>query len=192
MAITRENLKEILRNEVMSEFSHIPENENEIDIHFSKKFNNKMDKLISLQKRSCWNYVNTFSKRVAILCLVFLSLFMTACSIDKIREPIVNFIKDVHKDFIQYFFEGDTVEEISYEYKIYELPEGFRQIDINRSEGRIITVYESIDGDKIEFTQMTTETITHYIDAERGHISVEKIEGVEVEFYEHKELITSI
>ena len=192
MAIAREDLNEILRNEVASEFSNIPSDENIIDIHFSQQFADKMDKLLIVQKKNYWRYVNTFSKRMAIACLVVAVLFTTACSIDEIREPIVNFIKEIHEKFIQYFVEGDTVHEISYEYKINELPEGFKQIEVNRSETHIFTVYENNFSETIEFTQIATQETQHYYDTEQGTVSVENVDGIEVEFYVHKELITSI
>ena len=192
MAITREDLNEILRGEVTSEFSHIPNDENVIDIHFSRQFTGRMKKLINVQTKNYWRYVNTFSKRVAIACLVVLMLFSTACSIKEIREPIVNFVREIHEKFIQYFFAGDTVQEISYEYQISDLPEEFKQVDISRSEGRIVTVYKNTDGDKIEFAQIATENTTHYIDKEQGNISTEEVDGMEVEFYEHEEFITTM
>lgn len=62
MAITREEINEIFRQEVASEFLHIPVDEKEINIHFSKGFLDKMEKLLTKQKKSYWKYVNTFSK----------------------------------------------------------------------------------------------------------------------------------
>lgn len=192
MAITREDVNQILRDEVASEFSHIPNDENDIDIHFSRRFTERMKKLIKVQKKNYWRYVNTFSKRLAIACLVVSVLFTTACSIEEIREPVVNFVREMHEKFIQYFFEGDTVQEISYEYQISDLPEDFKQIDASRSKGRVVTVYENSDGDKIQLVQVATENTTHYIDKEQGNISTDDINGMEVQFYEQEEFITTM
>lgn len=192
MAITREDFKKILRDEITSEFSHIPNDENVIDVHFTRQFTKRMQKLITLQKKNYWRYVNTMSKRVAIACLVVFMLFTTACSIPKIREPIVNFVREIHEKFVQYFFAGDTVQEISYAYQISDVPEEFEQIDISRSEGRIVTVYKNTAGEKIIFTQIATDNTTHYFDNEQGKIFTEEIGGIEVEFYEQKEFITAI
>lgn len=192
MAIAREDLKEILRNEVAFEFSHIPSDENAIDIHFSQQFSYKMDRLLMAQQKTYWKYVNTFAKRVAIVCFVAAVMLTTACSIDEIREPIVNFVKEIHEKFIQYFVEGDTTREISYEYNIYELPEGFKEIEVNRSETQVFKVYKNNLDETIEFTQAATQEAQHYYDIEQGSVSVENVGGIEVEFYMHKELITSI
>lgn len=192
MAITREDLNEIIRNEVASEFSHVPANEKEISIHFSKKFTDRMDKLLLSQKKSYWKYVNTFSKRVAIACVTVLLLFTTACSFEEIREPIVNFIKEVHQSFIQYFFEGDTVKDISYEFQIHELPEGFEKTEVNRSSGRTMTTYENDKDEMIIFTQLATETLTHFFDQEQGEISTEKIGNKVIELYVHAEFVTAV
>lgn len=192
MAITREELNEIIRNEVASEFSHVPANETEISIHFSKKFTDRMDKLLLSQKKSYWKYVNTFSKRVAIACVTVLLLFTTACSFEEIREPIVNFIKEVHHNFIQYFFEGDTVKDISYEFQIYDLPEGFEKTEVNRSPGKIVITYENHENEMIKFTQLATESLTHLVDMEQGEMSTEKLGERSIEFYEHSELIMAV
>lgn len=192
MAIAREEFSEILRNEVASEFSHIPSEEKEIDIHFSKKFTDRMDKLLVLQRKGYWKYVNTFSKRIAIACFTFLLLFTTACSVKEVREPIVNFIKEVHESFIQYFFEGDTMKDVSYEFQIYELPEGFEQIDVKRSPGKRITTYENNENEMIKFTQLATESLTHLVDNEQGEVSTEKLGKRDIDFYEHTELITAV
>ena len=192
MAIAREELNEIFRQEVGFEFSHIPVDEKEISIHFSDDFTVRMDKLLVSQKKSYWKYINTFSKRVVIACFAGLLLFTTACSVEEIREPIVNFAKQVHKSFVQYFVEGETVKEITCEYQIYELPEGFEQTDVNRSNGKIVLTYKNIDDEMIKFSQMATETLTHFVDGEHGKVSIEKIGTRNVEFYEHTELITAI
>ena len=192
MAITREDFNQILRDEVTTEFLHIPNDENDIDVHFSRQFTERMKKLIKVQKKNYWRYVNTFSKRLAIACLVVFVLFTTACSIEEIREPVVNFVREIHEKFIQYFFEGDTVQEISYEYQISDLPEDFKQIDVSRSKGRVVTVYENSDGDKIQLLQVATENTTHYIDKEQGNIFTDDINGMEVEFYEQEEFITTM
>lgn len=192
MAITRENLKDIFREEIASEFQHIPENEAIINIHFSTNFINKMEKLFISQKQASWKYVNTAKKRVAVACLFIFILLTTACSIEEIREPFVRFIKEVHEDFIQYFFEGDTTKIISHKYEIYELPESFVRTDETKNDGRIFTVYENLTGEKIEFTQMVTKGTTHYLDTEQGGATIESVNDISVEFYEHSELITAI
>ena len=117
---------------------------------------------------------------------------MTACGFEKIREPIVNFIKDIHQSFIQYFFEGDTVKEISYEYQLYDLPEGFEKTEVNRNSGRTMTTYGNNMDEMIIFTQSATETLTLFIDQEQGELSTEKIGNKVVELYEHNELVTAI
>ncbi len=192
MAIAREDLKEILRNAVSFEFTHIPNDENAIDLQFSQQFSDRMDKLLIAQQKIYWRYVNTFAKRVAIACFVFVIMFTTACSVDEIREPIVNFVREIHEKFIQYFVEGDTTRKLSHEYNIYDLPEGFTEIEVNRSETQVFKVYKNSLGETIEFTQVASQETQHYYDMEQGNVSRENVGGMEVEFYVHEELITSI
>ena len=149
MAISVDEFKDALRKVVSSEFANIPEDENSIDYVFSERFNKKMEKLLKAQKKVYWKFINTAAKRVAIIFLVFIALFTTACSIKEIREPVVRFIIETYEKFNQYFFEGDTTDEISYEYKIKNIPDGFAQTEKFKSENTILTTYGNITGEVI-------------------------------------------
>lgn len=111
MAMSKTDFKNAFREVVSSEFAHIPTDESSIDFTFSERFNKRMEKLIRSQKKVYYNFVNTAYKRVAILCVILLTMLTTACSVKAIREPIVNFIKQVYESFTHYSYDGDTTEK---------------------------------------------------------------------------------
>ena len=192
MAMSKTDFKNAFREVVSSEFAHIPTDESSIDFTFSEHFNNRMEKLIRSQKKVYYNFVNTAYKRVAIICVVLLTMLTTACSVKAIREPIVNFIKQVYESFTHYSYDGDTTEKITKEYML-KFPDSFEQTNISKNKSLISIEYTNSLGDIIEFSQMTTEYSTGYfVDNENGDIKTENINGIEVEFKERYDTKSAI
>lgn len=183
MAMSRSDFNNALREAVSSEFTDIPTDESSINYTFSERFIKKMEKLIRSQKKVYYNFINTVSKRVAIICLVVVTLFTTACSVKAIREPIVNFIKQVYEAFTHYSFEGETTDKITREYFIDEIPKGFEQTNKTKNDNIIVTEFTNDSEDIIEFVQMTTEySLGYFVDNEYSEITKDTINGIEVEF----------
>lgn len=185
MAITKAEFKKAFREVVSLEFSHIPTDENSIEYTFSQKFIKRMEKLIKSQKKACWCLVNTAAKRAAIIILAIVTMFSAAFGVKAIREPIVNFIKQVYETFTHYSFEGDTAKVITKEYSITYLPDGFEQTDKIKNDYSIITRYERSSGEVIKFTQRITESNAgFYGDNENNIISKVTVNSIEVELQE--------
>lgn len=183
MAITKAEFKQAFREVASLEFSHIPTDENSIQYAFSEKFNKRMEKLITSQKKVYWNFVSTASKRVAIIILAIFTMFTAAFSVKAIREPIVKFIKQVYESFTLYLFDGNKTESIIREYKITDVPDGFEQTDKIENDNSIITSYENSVGETIKFTQQISNNHSGiYFDNENIEISKEAVNGIEVEF----------
>lgn len=180
MAMSRSDFNNALREAVSSEFTDIPADESSINYTFSERFIKKMDKLIRSQKKVYYNFINTVSKRVAIICLVVVMLFTTACSVKAIREPIVNFITEVYETFTRYFFDGDTAESVTKEFSIETLPEGFKQTDYTSNDIRITKTFENGDGDILKLSQTITEDTEYNLDAEHGSTEKMIVSGKEV------------
>lgn len=180
MAMSRSDFNNALREAVSSEFTDIPPDESSINYTFSERFIKKMDKLIRSQKKIYFNFINTVPKRVAIICLVVITLFTTACSVKAIREPIVNFITEVYESFTKYFFDGDTLDSVTKEFSIEALPEGFEQTDYTSNDLRITKTFENGDGDIIKLSQTITEDTEYNLDAEHGATEKIIISGKEV------------
>lgn len=179
--------KNAFREVVSLEFSHIPYDESIINYTFSNKFNKKMEKLIKSQKKVYWKFVNTASKRVAIICVILLTMLTTACSVKTLREPMVSFFAEVYETFTRYFFEGDTTERIEKEYIITKLPHGFTQVDKMNNDLVITTVYKNGD-DTIKFTQQPTSNANHVFDNENGTIITISVLDFNVDIYESENI----
>lgn len=183
MAMSKTDFKNAFREVVSSEFAHIPTDENSIDFTFSERFNKRMAKLIRSQKKVYYNFVNTAYKRVAIICIILLTMLTTACSVKAIREPIVNFFTEVYETFTRYLFEGDTTDKITKEYTIKKLPDGFEQTEQFNSDILIVTTLENDNGNIIEFSQAVADGALFDVDSEQGETELVQIGGAEVMLY---------
>lgn len=189
MAITKAEFKKAFREVVSLEFSHIPTDENSIEYTFSQKFIKRMEKLIKSQKKVYWHFVNTASKRVAIVLLAIVTMFSAAFGVKAIREPIVNFIKQVYETFTHYSFEGDTANVIAKEYSITQIPDGFEQTNKLKNDNTIFTTYQNSSGETIEFTQKITESHSGlYGDNENTAISKVRVNSLEIELREWNDI----
>lgn len=188
MSISRDDFKNAFRAVVSAEFSHIPDNEDDIDYTFSERFNKRMARLIKSQRKSYWVLVNTAAKRAAVVVVAILTVFTAAFSVKAIREPVIRFIKQVYETFTDYLYEGDTTVKIDKEYVITYLPEGFEQTSKTNNDVRITTKYESNKGDSIIFSQRITSGNSGWaVDIEQGDIKSETIDGIDIKFYESEE-----
>ena len=182
MAMSKTDFKNAFREVVSSEFAHISTDENSIDFTFSERFNKRMEKLIRSQKKVYYNLINTVYKRVAIICVVLLTMLTATFSVKAIREPIINFVKQVYETFTHYSFDGDTTEIIEREYTV-KVPEDFHQTNKIESDAMISTEYTNSSNDIIDFIQMTTKhSIGFFVDNEKGDIETKTINGIEVEY----------
>lgn len=161
--INKDEFDRAFRESIASEFKEISLEEEDIDYVFSRHFENKMENILYCERKEKPNRSFAAFRKIAILVIVILSIFTTACSVDIIRIPVVQYIIEIYDGFKSYFFEGNTTKVITYEYKITELPEGFKEIKKIKDSGAIIITYANDVGDAIEFSQFTTENTGHIV-----------------------------
>lgn len=116
MSISKKEFKNALREGFSKEFSSVPANENDIVYTFSQHFELKMQRLIKREQKSYWNFINTASKRVAIVFGFVLILTLSMLSIKPIRVSAAKTISEViHKvkNIYQLAYEkGIPLEEV--------------------------------------------------------------------------------
>lgn len=89
----------------LEEFADISNNEDEIDVTFSKAFVEKSEKLIQNTQRKTWWYVNTTMKRIALIAIIAALLATTVMAFPAIREAIIRFF--LHDEGTHYEFSFD-------------------------------------------------------------------------------------
>ena len=183
MAMTKVELMNAFREAATYEFRDIPRDDSQIPHKFSAEFEYKIAKLIQKEKSFFWHFINTASKRVAVIVLVFVMLFTTACSVKAIREPIVRFLTEVYETFTQYFFEGEKTNVITEKYQISAIPTGFSEESVFETDTVITVVYQNAQNNTIHFTQSITDGTTIYLDSEKGDRKTIAVSEYEVHLY---------
>lgn len=183
MSMTKAELKKAFREAASYEFRDVPRDDSLIQHEFSPEFERKIEKLIRKEKTFFWHFVNTASKRVAVIAVVLVMLFTTACSMEAIREPIVRFLIEVYESFTEYRFEGEKSGTITKEYTMTTVPEGYEETDYLKDEVGITTTYENSYGNMIRFSQTITDETYLSIDGEYAETEVRDVSGREVHLY---------
>lgn len=181
-----------VREVIAMEFTDIPRNEDEIDLAFSPQFEAKMEKLIAKEKNSFWRITNTPRKRLAVILVAIMILFTTACGVDAIREPIVNFIMEVADTFYDFIYNGEVTNTISYEYQLVPVPDGFEEVSVERTDPTVIRTYIDGSGNQIVLSQNISDGTTVAIDSEKGTITTVTVNNIEAVIYEYDNVAQAI
>lgn len=189
MAMTRAEFKNAFREAAAYEFRDIPRDDSQIQHKFSSEFEREIAKLIQKEKNFFWHFVNTASKRVAVIILVFVMLFTTACSVKAIREPIVRFLTEVYETFTEYFFDGEKTSVITEKYQVSAIPDGFMEESVFETDTTINIVYGNGKGNTIHYTQAVTDETTIYLDTEKANSKAISVSGYEVHLYLQESVI---
>lgn len=188
MSISKAELLSAISYAASREFEEIPE-ESEIDYTFSKNFENKMNRLISAQKRYLWNCTNTAWKRVAIIVASLFILLIGSMSVNAVRKPFIEFVTKIFSDHNEYTIKGNTRDEISYKYTLGYIPEGFVQTNHIEYNLMICYEYENSAKDYISFVQSTSENFMMAMDNEHGEIYKIKLRDTDIQVYEAEDSI---
>ncbi len=111
MSICKEQFIEALRDVTSAEFSNIPCDDAKIEIVVSNNFDRKMNKLIKSQKKAYWNFINTTSKKVAIIFIATVGLICGMLCIEPIRVSAIEAIEEIiikTKNIFQIAYENGT------------------------------------------------------------------------------------
>lgn len=192
MAMTRAQLNQAFREVASMEFADIPWDEAAISFSFSDKFLQKMEKLIARQKKPYWEYVNTVKKRVAIVAVVCLSLFVTACSNEEFREPIIRQMEKLEGMMRHYFIEGDARIEIENKYYLTTVPDEFELVLELGDSGWHMVRYQDKEGNCIEFSQYASDGLNYNVEDEMINEYSIEIRESEVLIFEYSDSIRAI
>ena len=192
MAMTRVELNQAFREAVSLEFVDTPCAENSIEFDFSIEFQHKMDKLIARQKKVYWEYVNTAKKRVAIVAIICLSAFITACANPEFREPIIRQMENLEGTMRQYFVEGNMKEMIERVYILSNTPDGYQVVfEYGNSMWNMVR-YQDDEGNKIELSQYASDQHNYNVNNEVVNEYCVKIRNADVMIFEYSDSMRAI
>lgn len=138
---------------------------------FSKKHEKKMAKLIKRQRKPYFNLICTAGRRAACIIVAIVIFSASALSVKAIREAVFKFITNIFSNHNVVEIENDSdtsyPETIQEEYYISDLPEGFVQSQVDKTDNTLFIVY-SYGESRIIFEQHTLSTFKLNIDNEHN------------------------
>lgn len=187
-----EKLKKALLTASQEEYLSIDKKSETIEWNPSDDFTAKMEVLVKQSE----NHRHKSLRRVLLVAaVVFLISCITVFSFADVRENVINQFKDYYNTHfdVEYGFDepGDIVigDGINCVYTLKEIPDGFVQVNCEKNEHSIITVWEkddetlvlsqgdgitkrSIDAERLVKTQQVVNGTVYDIYSEEGYVLV--------------------
>ncbi|MCR5480576.1 MAG: DUF4367 domain-containing protein [Ruminococcus sp.] len=139
---------------------------------FSKKHEKKMTNLIKRQRKPYFNLISSAGRRAACIIVAIVIFSASALSVKAVREAVFKFITNVFSDHNVVNVESDSdsgyPKTIQEEYYISDLPEGFVQSQVDKTDKSFYIVY-SYEERYIIFEQHTLSNFKLNIDNEHNH-----------------------
>ena len=188
MSICKEQFINALREVVSAEFKDIPDNEDDIEFSFSNNFNEKMQKLIKRQKKSYWKFINTASKRVAIICIAIISLLCGMLCIEPIRVSAIEAIEEIiikTKNIFQVAYEnGIPLSEVDKEGNFKYTEFDGEERETQQDETASVVTGENFKDPKTNIYNKMLNTIDFFNTAElSADIHMAEGEDLKVDYY---------
>lgn len=188
MSISRDALKQALRDSVSQEFASIPA-EDEIDHTFSPGFEKRMNRMIRQQQHTAWRRAGRPAKRLLLVAAILLVFFGTASGPSPMYEELTGFEVTHGEEWDDFRIPNGTTEQIERKYQFKTEPEDFTLILLNNDSNYIMYSYRNELGEEITFTQHPTKYIQFSIDNEYGELWNEKVGDHWVKFYKNGSFI---
>ena len=188
MSIYKEQFLNAVRQVVSAEFKDIPDNENNIEFSFSNNFNKKMQKLVKRQKTSYWKFINTASKRVAIIFIAIISLLCCMLCIKPIRVAAIDTIEEIiikTKNTFQIAYEnGIPLSEVDKEGNFKYTEFDGEERETHQDEASSVVTGENFKDPKTNIYNKMLNTIDFFNTAELSvDIHMAEGEDLKVDYY---------
>lgn len=165
-----EALQKVFNEEFEKDMNELDQMEDHV---FSVKHEKKMKKLIKRQKKPYFKLICTGGRRAACIIAAIIILSASALSVEAVRKAIFDFIISVFSDHNVITVEEGTdsgyPETIEEEYYISELPEGFVQLQYDKSPVSINSLYCK-DKTCVFFYQTVKSKFNKYFDNEHSQV----------------------
>jgi hypothetical protein len=143
----------------------------------------RMERLIQWQKRSCWKYVNSIGKRIAVIAVTIALTFGLSMSVSAVRKPVVEFFVNMYEKFVEFFYDDDvsakapsTIETV---YTLGYVPEGYELESCNINKLYTTFIWENDAGEQITFSQSILDG-SSLMDNENSNYGVLDLNGMSV------------
>lgn len=158
----------------------------------NKQTEEKINKLIGMEKKPYFVLINTMGKRVAcIIVALFIATTTTVFSVKALREPFINFIVETYEKFSTIIFKntesqsGESAVLTEYFAQTY-IPDGYTKTYEEKLSLSYFCEYTNANNDVIAFEQKSIHNAQAGIDTENTTTEKIYINNKESIFYENK------
>lgn len=160
----------------------------------NKQTEEKINRLIRIEKKPYFVLINTIGKRVACVVIAMLiAMTTTVFSVKALRDPFVNFIVKTYEKFSTVIFENTETKSgkntiITQRYEPTYIPDGYKKTFEETLSLSYFCEYTNDSGDKLTFEQNLIENAQAGIDTENSVLETIYINGIEGLYFENKSL----
>ena len=149
---------------------------------FSPRFEKRMNRLIRRERRPLWPYTNTLGKRLALTALVMVLFLAGLFSISaSARDAVVHLLHVISSGHVDYLFPGTNSRTIDEYISFSSVPEGFEEIECEKTPSVVIYRLRNSAGDIIELQQLVGGSIG--IDTAKHILKEYAVSGTAVDLY---------
>ena len=154
---------------------------------FSPRFERRMARLFSRQRKPYYPYIDRAWKRALLAAAISLLILAAGMSASAIREPILRFVIVICEKFSSLFYHSENEIEKEIAYRPAYLPEGFAHTGSETIGVVSIQRYENAEGAVITFRQYPLRKFEIQADTEGAPLEEILINGHQGIFYQNKD-----
>lgn len=183
-------LTQALKDRNRAYLSMLPsEEELSKELHFSDRFNDKMNNIMQKYKRMTSKAkIYFFTKRFVAGILIVIGLGFSFLMLSQpVRGAIQNVVIQWFDKYTQFDFQSNSSEVEFMEFTLGYLPEGFAESDYFSATEFVSIEYKNLIGEDIIFEYSTSEGLSIGLDNENSTHSVINLHGSEAHLFESNE-----
>ena len=151
-------LQRVLRELVQEEFDSYSE-----DVEFSEAYKKKKEKLLRMQERPYWKYVNTIGQKIAVILISLVVLSSSIITVYGAWKPVIECIKRTYERCTDFIFPSGANQKglpgtLETAYMLREIPDGFQRTIEDADELGLRFEWEHENGDRLVFNQVIVGT----------------------------------
>lgn len=190
MTISRKEFNQIFQEVIALEFAEISTEESDIAYTFSDDFLRNMDTLIASQKKTSWNFMHFAKRHAAMIAIVLLGLFATACGVTQV---IYYLHEDLYYQKRQELLESSEFQNVEINYRsLTYVPEGFEKTAVFKNSYYKQMEYQNERGNTIIFVQDTEGKTRYILKEEEVTKETLQIGSYEVDLYKNDQWMGAI
>ena len=152
-------LQSVLRELVQEEFDSYSE-----DVEFSEAYKKKKEKIIRMQERPYWKYVNTIGQKIAVILISLVVLSSYIITVYGAWKPVISYMKKSYTIFTDFIFKQSDLDNfipdtINRVYTLQIIPDDFIPSYSSIQKHSATQIWTNSKGDILTLSQYTDDSL---------------------------------